>query len=90
VDGKGLKIIARRGHGFWIFGYRNGNKFSSTCLGTLAELTPAAARKERNRLEGLTPAERAGHMRRFAQQKNSKPFHRRTTVKSVTDLPPGA
>src|SRR6476659_7028693 len=28
-----------------------------------------------------------GHVRHFAPQKSSEPFRRRTTVKSVTDLP---
>jgi hypothetical protein len=27
------------------------------------------------------------HLRHFALQKNSEPFRRRTTMKSVTDLP---
>ena len=50
ADGKSLKLVVRRGYGFWIVGYRDPSVpsgFSSQCIGKYPELSPAAARRER-------------------------------------------
>jgi len=50
ADGKSLKLVVRRGYAFWIVGYRDPNVpsgFSSQCIGKYPELSPAAARRER-------------------------------------------
>lgn len=52
ADGRGLFLVVRKtGVAYWIKQYRNGASFTSTSLGSASELTPAQARRERERFD---------------------------------------
>jgi hypothetical protein len=52
ADGHGLYLVVRGpSRGYWIKQFRNGTAFSSTSLGSAVEMTPAAARRERERFD---------------------------------------
>jgi integrase len=65
-DGHNLYLVTRRGHGFWVYQFRDGKVIRSKGLGSAADVTLAAARRAREafavaRREGL---ELAGQARR--------------------------
>jgi integrase len=56
-DGRNLYLVTRRGHGFWVYQFRDGKVIRSKGLGSAAKVTLAAARRAR---EAFAVARREG------------------------------